>query len=67
VSITLPTKQFDTYAKRALKDDVSLPEIIRRDLDELRRRRRVKHHKPPDPFRAAHTGPCVVPRRDLVH
>ncbi|HEV8445457.1 MAG TPA: hypothetical protein VGQ44_01510 [Gemmatimonadaceae bacterium] len=32
VGVTLPTKQFDAYAKRALHEDVSVPEIIRRDL-----------------------------------
>ena len=32
VSISLPSKQFDTYCKRAQREDVSVPEIIRRDL-----------------------------------
>ena len=34
LSISLPSKQFDAYAKRALKEDVSIPEIIRRTLRE---------------------------------
>ena len=33
VGVTLPSKQFDAYAKRALHEDVSVPEIIRRDLN----------------------------------
>ena len=32
VSITLPSKQFDDICKRALRADVSVAEIIRRDL-----------------------------------
>jgi hypothetical protein len=32
VGVTLPVKQYDAYAKRALREDVSVPEIIRRDL-----------------------------------
>jgi len=39
VGVSFPGKQFDGYAKRALRDDVSIPTIIRRDLDELKRRR----------------------------
>jgi len=38
VGVTLPAKQFDAYAKRALHEDVSVPEIIRRDLNETKRR-----------------------------
>jgi len=34
VGVSLPTKQFDAYARRALREDVSVPEIIRRDLDD---------------------------------
>ena len=34
VGVTLPTKQFDAYARRALREDVSVPEIIRRELGE---------------------------------
>lgn len=37
VGVTLPSKQFDEYSRRALREDVSVPEIIRRDLDETRR------------------------------
>jgi hypothetical protein len=37
VGVTLPAKQFDAYAKRALREDVSVPEIIRRDLKERAR------------------------------
>jgi hypothetical protein len=34
VGVTLPAKQFDAYARRALREDVSVPEIIRRELSE---------------------------------
>jgi hypothetical protein len=34
VTISLPSKQLDGYCKRAQRDDVSVPEIIRRDLQE---------------------------------
>lgn len=37
VGVTLPLKQFDAYAKRALREDVSVPEIIRRELREKKR------------------------------
>jgi hypothetical protein len=33
VSISLPSKQFDAFCARALRDKVSVPEIIRRQLD----------------------------------
>lgn len=39
VGVTFPTKEFDAYAKRALREDVSVPEIIRRDLREKKGRR----------------------------
>lgn len=32
VGVTLPSKQFDAYSRRALREQVSVPEIIRRDL-----------------------------------
>ena len=32
VGVSLPAKQYDGYARRALREDVSVPEIIRRDL-----------------------------------
>jgi hypothetical protein len=32
VCVSLPSKQFDAYARRALREDVSVPEIIRRAL-----------------------------------
>ena len=32
--LDLPAKHFDSYAKRALREDVSVPEIIRRTLRE---------------------------------
>lgn len=38
VGVTLPVKQFDAYAQRALREDVSVPEIIRRELQEKARR-----------------------------
>jgi hypothetical protein len=47
VGVSFPTRQFDGYAKRALRDDVSVPEIVRRELDELKaRRRRINIDKP---------------------
>jgi hypothetical protein len=33
VSISLPSKKFAAICKRARREDVSAPEIIRRDLD----------------------------------
>jgi hypothetical protein len=33
VSVSLPSKQFDALCKRAQREDVSVPAIIRRDLD----------------------------------
>lgn len=32
VGVSLPLRQYDGYAKRALREDVSVPEIIRREL-----------------------------------
>jgi hypothetical protein len=48
VGVSFPTKTFDNYARRALHDDVSIPEIIRRDLDrcDKARRRRINIDKP---------------------
>jgi hypothetical protein len=46
VGVSFPTKQFDDYAKRALRDDVSVPEIVRRELEELKARRRINIDKP---------------------
>lgn len=34
VGVSLPSKQYDDYAQRALREQVSVPEIIRRDLDK---------------------------------
>jgi len=34
VTISLPSKELDEYCKRALREAVSVPEIIRRDLRE---------------------------------
>jgi hypothetical protein len=34
VGVSLPSRQYDDYCRRALEDDVSVPEIIRRDLRE---------------------------------
>lgn len=36
VGVTLPAKQFDAYATRALREDVTVPEIIRRELQKKR-------------------------------
>jgi hypothetical protein len=32
VSVSLPSKQFDDFCERALREQVSVPAIIRRDL-----------------------------------
>lgn len=32
VGVTLPSKQFDAICRRAIREDVSVPEIIRRTL-----------------------------------
>jgi len=32
VLLTLPSKQLDHYCQQALREDVSVPEIIRREL-----------------------------------
>jgi hypothetical protein len=32
LSVTLPTKQYDDLCRQALRDDVSLAEVIRREL-----------------------------------
>jgi hypothetical protein len=32
VSITLPAKHFDSLCRQALRDDISVPEVIRREL-----------------------------------
>ena len=34
VGVTLPSKQFDKFSRLALRHDVSVPEIIRRQLQE---------------------------------
>jgi hypothetical protein len=34
VTVTLPSKQLETYIDRARRDECSVPEIIRRDLSE---------------------------------
>jgi hypothetical protein len=40
VGVSLPLKQFDEYARRAIREDVSVPEIIRRELGQPRDGRR---------------------------
>jgi hypothetical protein len=34
VCVTMPSKQFAKYCKRAAREDVSVPEIIRRELEK---------------------------------
>ena len=34
VSVRMPSRQFDAYCQRARREEVSVPEIIRRDLAE---------------------------------
>lgn len=36
VGVTLPAKRYDEYAKRAIREEVSVPEIIRRELEARR-------------------------------
>jgi hypothetical protein len=36
ISISLPSRQFDAYCKRALREGTSLPEAIRRQLARAR-------------------------------
>lgn len=33
VTVSMPSKQFREYCRRAQREDVPVPEIIRRDLD----------------------------------
>ncbi len=42
ITLSLPSKQLDTYCQRALRAAVSVPEIIRRDLQAQRPPRRIK-------------------------
>jgi len=42
VCVTMPSKQHAAYSRRALREDVSVPEIIRRDLDLMKRPPRIK-------------------------
>jgi hypothetical protein len=32
VTLTLPSRQLDEYCRQALREDVSVPEVIRREL-----------------------------------
>jgi hypothetical protein len=36
VGVTLPSKQYDDLAQRALREKVSVPEIVRRTMREAR-------------------------------
>jgi hypothetical protein len=40
VGVTLPAKEFDRLCRKALRLDISVAEVIRRELD------RIKIHKP---------------------
>lgn len=42
VCISLPSKEFTAYRRRAAQEDVSVPEIIRRDLRERKSAPRIK-------------------------
>jgi hypothetical protein len=42
LGLSLPAKQFDAYARRAIREDVSVPEIIRRTLRERKAEREGK-------------------------
>jgi hypothetical protein len=42
VCVSLPSKQFKVYEARAARADVSVPEIIRRDLRERKLPARIK-------------------------
>ena len=37
VGVSLPARQYDELAKRALREAVSVPEIIRRDLEQQKK------------------------------
>jgi hypothetical protein len=37
VGVTLPSKQYDTLCERAIREKVSVPEIIRRDLSATKK------------------------------
>jgi hypothetical protein len=40
VGVTLPAKQYDQYSTRAIREDVSVPEIIRRELQQKKSKNR---------------------------
>jgi hypothetical protein len=42
VCVSLPLKQVTAYRERAAREDVSVPEIIRRDLRDRRPPARIK-------------------------
>ncbi len=42
VCVTMPSKQFAEYSKRARREDVSVPTIIRRELKEHKCPPRIK-------------------------
>lgn len=41
VGLTLPTKQFDQFCRQALREDISVAEAIRRELNRI-----IKMQKP---------------------
>lgn len=42
VYVSMPARQLDEIHRRALREDVSVPEIIRRDLDKARQKKSEK-------------------------
>jgi len=49
VEVSMPSKQVDAYCQRALREDVSVGEIIRRDLDLVTKARTSWHSAHPSP------------------
>jgi len=39
VGLTLPTKEFDRLCRKALRLDISIAEVIRRELDRIKIRK----------------------------
>lgn len=42
VGVTLPAKQFDELCRRALRQDVSVPEIVRRLIGQVETEKKSK-------------------------
>jgi hypothetical protein len=42
VGLTLPSKKYDAYCKRAREEDISVPEVIRRDIESAGREGKLR-------------------------